>query len=364
MKNSNNDAKKLKSIIPLISVLLPVHNGEKYLNESIDSVLAQSFTNFELIMINDGSTDNSQHILRKFEACDSRVRVVVRENRGLATTLNDSLEIARGEWIARMDQDDIALPNRFERQLQWLKQTNTDICGSWVRRFGTFDKRVVRLKQTDESIKMEMLFCSPFAHPSVMMRTALVKHLRYDKSREKAEDYDLWERAAEAGFKMTNVPEVLLLYRVHSGQISNQAATHQLQQSQEIRRRYWNFVFNSMQINRLLIDETMKIFSPSLSEIDMNVVNESFSELISKCHGDSRDLIFDNVTRLYFKVAAYCPHIVFNWDKLNRKFGTDNGFLTKFQLSLFSIFKIHSDGIIFKQLRKIYLSRSWHFGGQ
>ena len=355
MKKSIIDAKKSNSDTPLISVVLPVHNGEKYLAESIDSVLAQSFTNFELIIINDGSTDNSQSILRKYEGCDPRVLVVMRENRGLATTLNDSLQFVRGDWIARMDQDDIALPHRFERQLQWLKQTNTDICGSWVRRFGTFDKRVVKLRQTDEAIKMEMLFCSPFAHPSVMMRTAMVKQLRYDKAREKAEDYDLWERAAEAGYKMTNVPEVLLLYRVHASQISNKAAIHQLKQAQEIRRRYWDFVFNSMHLNRLLIDETIKIFNPPLLGVDMNVVNESFSELISQCHGDSRDVIFDNVTRLYFKIAAYCPHIVSSWDKLNGEFGVGRGFSTKFQLLLFRLLKIRSDGVLFKQLRNIYL---------
>jgi hypothetical protein len=239
--------------------------------------------------------------------------------------------------------------------LQWLSQTNADICGSWVRRFGTFDKRVVKLRQSDEIIKMQMLFCSPFAHPSVMMRTALVKQLRYDTAREKAEDYDLWVRAAVSGLKMTNVPEVLLLYRIHTNQISNLAASRQLQQAQEIRRRYWEFAFNSMQLNRLLIDETLKCFVPSLSEVNMNAVDESFSELISHSHGDSRDALFDNVTRLYFKLAPYCPNIVSRWDKLNRNFGSGFGFKTKFQLWLFRLFKIRSDVELFKQLRKIYV---------
>ena len=347
-------------VTPLISVVLPVYNGEKYLVEAIDSILVQTFPNFELIMIDDGSTDGSKHILRKYERCDPRVRVILRENRGLATTLNDSLEIARGEWIARMDADDIALPHRFERQLQWLKQTSADICGSWVRRFGTLDKRVVRLFQTDEVIKMEMLFCSPFAHPTVMMRTALVKQLRYDKAWEKAEDYDFWGRAAEAGLKMTNVPEVLLLYRVHAKQISSLAASRQLQQAQEIRRRYWEFVFQTMQLNRMWIDETLKIFVPSLSEVDMNAVDASFSELLSQSHGESRDVIFNNATRLYLKVAANCPNIVSRWDKLNREFGESWGFTTKFQLWLFWLLQIHSDGVLFKLLRKIYVWRASH----
>lgn len=355
MSKSITNAQNANAITPLISVVLPVHNGEKYLAEAIDSILVQTFANFELIMIDDGSTDGSQHILQEYERCNPRVRVIVRENRGLVTTLNDSIEIARGAWIARMDQDDIALPHRFERQLQWLEQTNADICGSWVRRFGTSDKRVVRLRQTDEAIKIGMLFCSPFAHPSVMMRTALIKQLRYDKAWEKAEDYDLWGRAAEAGLKMTNVPEVLLLYRVHAEQISNRTASRQLQQAKEIRRRYWEFVFHSMQLNRKWIDETLKIFAPSLPDVDMDAVDASFAGLLSHSYGESRDVIFENVTRLYFKAAANCPNIVSRWDKLNREFGQGWGATTKFQLWLFRLLQIHPDGALFKQLRKIYV---------
>jgi glycosyltransferase involved in cell wall biosynthesis len=205
---------------PLISVVLPIYNGEKYLVEAIESVISQTFADFELIMIDDGSTDGSRKILQEYAAKDLRVKVVLRENRGLATTLNDSIDIAHGSWIARMDQDDIALPHRFQRQLEWLEKTGADISGSWVQRFGTADKRIVRLPRTDEEIKMELLFCSPFAHPTVMMRSSLARGLRYDKAWEMAEDYDFWERAAEAGWRMTNVPEVLLMYRVHAAQIS------------------------------------------------------------------------------------------------------------------------------------------------
>ena len=347
-----------KAADPLISVVLPVYNGEQYLAEAIDSVLAQSFANFELIMIDDGSTDGSQQILREYERRDSRVRVIVRENRGLATTLNDSIDVARGVWIARMDQDDIALHHRFECQLEWLESAGADIAGSWVRRFGSSDKRLVRLRQTDEAIKMELLFSSPFAHPAVMMRTELVRQLRYDRTWEKAEDYDLWERAAEAGWKMTNVPEVLLLYRVHGAQISTRTANRQQQQGQEIRRRYWEYVFHSMQLNRKWIDETLKIFEPSLHGLDMDNVDASFTGLLQHSHGESRDVIFSHATRLYFKVAASCPDIVSRWGKLNREFGEGWGAATKFKLWLFRWLRIRADGDLFKQLRKFYVWRA------
>ena len=345
------------SSAPLISVALPVYNGEKYLAEAIESILSQSFTNFELIMIDDGSTDDSLQILRKYEQRDPRVRVVARENRGLTTTLNDSIDIARGEWLARMDQDDIALPHRFVRQLAWLKETAADISGSWVERFGSSDKRVVRLRQTDEAIKMEMLFCSPFAHPSVMMRTALVKRLRYDSAWEKAEDYDLWERAAEAGWKMTNVPEVLLLYRVHSSQISTQASNRQKQQAQLIRRRYWNYMIDKMQLNRKLIEENLKLFEATLTKVDMDAVEALYIGLLQHSCGESRDVILHHAARTYFKVAASCPNIISRWCKLNQLAGIKIKLSIKLKLLLFRYFRIQGDGAIYKFLKKIYIWR-------
>lgn len=346
--------------LPVISVALPVYNGGQYLAEAIDSILAQTFADFELIIIDDGSTDNSLQVLRNYQKRDARIRLIARENRNLATTLNDIIDLARGKWIARMDQDDIALPHRFERQLEWLKETGADISGSWVQRFGSSDKRLVRLRQTDEAIKMEMLFCSPFAHPTVMMRTVLVKQLRYDSAWEKAEDYDLWQRAAEAGWKMTNVPEVLLLYRVHTAQISTKTAPLQQQLGQGIRRRYWEFMSHSMQLNQTRIDESLKIFDPSLFDIDMDAVDVSFTELLQHSHGESRDVIFSHVTRLYLSVASSCPNIVSRWEALNRRFGKDWGGTTKFKLWLFRLLRIRTNGYLFKQLKKIYIWRASH----
>jgi len=344
-----------ETLRPLISVAMPVYNGEQYLAEAIESILAQTFNNFELIIIDDGSTDNSLQILRTYEKRDSRIKLVARENRNLATTLNDIANLALGKWLARMDQDDIALPQRFERQLQWLEQIEADIAGSWVQRFGASDKRLVRLSETDEAIKMEMLFCSPFAHPSVIMRTSLVKQLCYDKTWEKVEDYDLWERAARAGCKMTNVPEVLLLYRVHDTQISTKTANTQQQLTQQIRQRYWKFVGSSMQLDRKLVDEGMKIFELPLLEVDMDAVDILFTGLLRSCHGESRTIVFDHVTRLYFRAAARCPDIVQRWGKLNREFGESWGASTKLKLMVFRLLRIQIGGELFKHLKRVHV---------
>lgn len=340
---------------PLVSVVLPVYNGEKFLAEAINSILAQTFPDFELILLNDGSTDGSLKILQEYEQLDPRVRLISRENRGLVSTLNESIDIARGEWIARMDQDDIALPQRLERQLEWIGSSGADIAGSWVQRFGTSDKRTVRLHQTDEAIKTEMLFCSPFAHPAVMMRRALVSQLRYDSAYEKAEDYDLWERAAEAGWKMTNIPEVLLMYRVHAAQISTRTANQQQVVEQEIRRRYWKFFFQFIEQSQKEIDKALKIFESPDNEVDMDAVDSSFEALFRHSHGESRKILLNHTTRLYYKMAASCPDIVLRWGKLNREFGEGKGAVTKIKLRLFRVLRMRPDGYLFKQLKNLYI---------
>lgn len=335
---------------------MPVYNGEKFLAEAIDSILAQTFANFELIVINDASTDNSLKLLLEYQKNDSRIRLISHEkNKNVAGSLNEIIFLARGKWIARMDQDDIALPRRFERQLAWLENTGADICGSWVQRFGTSDKRIVKLRQSDEAIKMEMLFNSPFAHPSVMVATAKIRELLYDEIRWEAEDYDLWERAIEAGWKMSNVPEVLLRYRVHPGQISAQKAKRQQQLGQEIRQRYWAFVSDAWHLDRPSVEEVLKIFESASAEIDMDAVDALFSKLFSHSGGETRDVLLHNLKWFYFRVAADCPNIVSRWNRWNQTVGEGHGDITKYKLFLFRVLRLRLDSILFKKLKMLYV---------
>ncbi|MDD2774383.1 MAG: glycosyltransferase [Gallionella sp.] len=344
-----------QNTIPLISVALPVYNGEAYLAEAVDSILAQSFTNFELIIIDDGSTDDSLRVLREFEKRDARIRLVARENRNLATTLNDIIDMARGKWVARMDQDDIALPHRFARQLAWLTQTEADICGSWALLFGAASHRVLKHPQSDAANKVELLFGCAFAHPTVIMKTELVKQLRYDKTWEKCEDYDLWERAARANWKMTNVPEVLLHYRLHEAQISNTMSPKQQALTQQIRRRYWEFVSDSMLLKKEWVDEVLKLREPSPPTVNMNVVDSVFTKLLQENQDEARATILEHATRLYFRAAATCPSVAIRWHKLNQRFGDRTGFTTVLELAFLSMFKCSPKNRFFQKLKKIHL---------
>lgn len=204
---------------PMVSVVMSVYNGEKYLAEAIESVIVQSYRNFEFIIIDDGSNDQSRKILESYARKDSRLRIVSRENRGLAASLNEAISLAKGQWVARMDADDISLPDRIAMQLSWLDATNADVCGGWVRLFGASNWRTRRYEKNDDSIKLQLCFRTAFAHPAVMIRTSLVKKIPYNENVQRGQDYDLWVRFALAGARMTNLQHNVLRYRIHPFQV-------------------------------------------------------------------------------------------------------------------------------------------------
>lgn len=205
---------------PRISVVIPACNAEASLPEAIDSVLAQSLRDIELILIDDGSRDGTLRVMQAAAARDARVRVVTRENRGLVHTLNEGVALARGEWVARMDADDICRPERLALQLRWAERQQAEVCGGWIRTFGGTLSRERRFYQSPEAIRLQLLFNSCFAHPAVLARRAVLLAHPYDPAAAHAEDYDLWCRLAAAGVRLTNYPGVVLDYRLHAGQIT------------------------------------------------------------------------------------------------------------------------------------------------
>lgn len=210
--------------MPKVSVILPVYNCEKYIFETVQSVLNQTFADFELLIVDDCSTDNTVAIIKEFN--DDRIQLTVKEkNTGYTDSLNYAVSIAKGQYIARMDGDDICLPTRFEKQVTFL-DTNPKIilCGSAIQIIGT--DTILRHPSNHEAIKIKLCFGSSFYHPSVMGRIEVFQANLYDKKYEPAEDYDLWTRLAFQG-ELANLEEVLLLYRVHDNQVSNERKTTQ-----------------------------------------------------------------------------------------------------------------------------------------
>lgn len=201
---------------PRVTVLMPVYNAGPYLREAMDSILAQTFTDFEFLIVDDGSTDGSVKIVRSYT--DPRIRLVQNErNLRLAATLNRGLDLARGEYVARMDADDISLPPRLAHQIAFLDaRPGIGLCGAWAEAFG--GARFSMPNPTaPEAIRAKMLFDSALVHPSVMLRRTLFdRHgLRYPPLAH-FEDYALWQQTARL-FPLANLPEVLLRYRVTGG---------------------------------------------------------------------------------------------------------------------------------------------------
>ncbi|PLX78348.1 MAG: hypothetical protein C0616_14750 [Desulfuromonas sp.] len=201
---------------PQITVLMPVYNGSGYLQSAVESVLGQTLRDFELLVIDDGSTDDTPEYLRTI--ADPRLRVIRHDiNRGLASCLNDGLAAARAPYIARMDSDDICLPERLAVQFDFLERNPAiDVCGSWVETLGK-EPEVWEYPASPEDVHAGMLFQSTIAHPSVMLRKESFKAagLSYNVEFAESEDFDLWTRASES-LVFANVPRVLVRYRLAS----------------------------------------------------------------------------------------------------------------------------------------------------
>lgn len=216
--------------MPEITVLLCVYNGAAHLREAIESVLLQSFTDFELLIIDDGSTDTTPDIVKSM--CDRRIRSIRHNtNRGLITRLNEGLAEAAGRYIARMDADDLCHRERLDRQFQFLEEhPEVGVVGSAVRIIDANGRgRIVyQYPEAHEVIDWVMPFVCPLVHPSIMMRRDLVRSVGgYSAGAMHAEDYDLWERLLPRT-QLANLPEPLLDLRKHSGSVTVcNAAVHQ-----------------------------------------------------------------------------------------------------------------------------------------
>jgi glycosyltransferase involved in cell wall biosynthesis len=199
---------------PKVTVLMPVFNGQAYLRQAIQSVLDQTFSDFEFLIVDDGSTDDSVRIINSFS--DVRIRLVRNErNIRIVQTLNRGLSLAQGDYIARMDCDDLSLPKRLATQVAFMDtHPEVGICGTWIRTFNGRKRHEIRYPSEPDLVRCALLFVAPFAHPSVMMRRDSIEEhrLRYEEGYPNAEDFRFWQKASHF-FPLSNVTEVLLLYR-------------------------------------------------------------------------------------------------------------------------------------------------------
>jgi glycosyltransferase involved in cell wall biosynthesis len=215
--------------VPKITVLMPVYNGEKHLAQAVDSILSQTYSDFEFLIINDGSSDGSVDIINLYN--DTRVRLLSNnQNLGLIATLNKGIDLARGEYIARMDCDDISLPKRLAKQAEFLEADHSCAmvaakavfidddgkeCGYWGDdQNSTSYREIVR--------RLPRANC--IAHPGVMIRKSVLATYRYDARQVHSEDYDLWLRLCADGVRIEKIDEILLKYRLNPLSVTAQSS--------------------------------------------------------------------------------------------------------------------------------------------
>jgi glycosyltransferase involved in cell wall biosynthesis len=254
---------------PLVSVILPVYNAEPFLRESLDSIVNQTYANLEIIIVNDGSTDGSKDIIASYE--DKRIVYIQHtENKGLIASLNEAIQKSTGEYILRMDGDDISFSNRIEKQMQFLFENKSiDIVGAHALFFkdniaSPINNWALDLKTNSPAeIKSALVWENCIIHPSICMRSEIAKSLLYDTAQVNYEDYDLWLRAVANKFSIAKINEPLLYYRVQEKSITQLAIrkSNFYFQKAGVKFRFFKKCFSKGKINVFVVSVFLTLFT-------------------------------------------------------------------------------------------------------
>lgn len=299
----------MKNGAPSVSVLMPVYNASKYLRDAIESILNQTFEDFEFIVINDGSTDSSEEIILSYS--DSRIKYYKNEtNIRLIATLNKGIELCNGKYIVRMDADDISLPMRIEKQFYFMEShPEVAICGSWFESFGK-NSGIGRYSANHSDIMFKMLYQCHLCHPSLILRKSSFEQMDYlfDPNFAHAEDYDLFVRIGQR-FRIANIQEVLVKYRHHEGSVSSKYSEIQQKNSNIIRRRQFDNL--GCEITEKLLADFIRLNYHDYFSIE-STAKEIRTLLENMISGNKETAYFDQsfflkkVTDLWFN---YCYHL-------------------------------------------------------
>lgn len=214
----------MKDLDPVISIVMPVyHPNDHFLIEAIESIINQTYKNFEFIIISDDTLDQTKTILDYYQNADKRIRVYPQQREGLISSLNRGIRLSKGIYIARMDADDISHPERFEKQFDFLERHHDiGVCGTWME-FINADGNLIEKSKTPLShnlIEWDLFFGCSMSHPTIMMRKKVIENYGYyNIEGEFAEDYDLWARLIFFT-KFANLPIYLVKYRLHDNNVS------------------------------------------------------------------------------------------------------------------------------------------------
>lgn len=245
----------MKNITPKVTVLMPVYNAEAFLAEAIESILKQTYRDFEFLIINDGSSDKSESIIKRYASLDRRIRLISRENKKLIATLNEGIEKAKGEYIARMDADDISTRDRLKIEVEYLdKHPEVALVGS---NYTIIDERGKSLVTTNvfthpDDLRLCLITCNQYGHGSTMFRKSIVEKLgKYDMQALHIEDYDLWIRISQK-YQVANIEKPLYKWRKTEGSVTGSNLEFQVQQTYKVRDRAFGYYLKNKRKYRIL----------------------------------------------------------------------------------------------------------------
>lgn len=268
---------------PLVSIIMSVYNGEQWLKEAVDSIVTQTYSNWEFIIIDDASNEATQQILRSYT--DPRIKVYRKDiQQGLTKNLNYAIDMCKGDFIARMDADDISLPERLLKQVEYLRvNENLAGCAGWVQ-FINEEGEVTgiwedeRRYNTPEQIAKAIPYKNILAHPAVMFRTEILKKHKYNELQTHSQDWDLWLRLTGNGNRIAKLEEVILLYRVHNKSITAVSKTKSIFQK---------------------IDEIYRLYLVSLTEDEKNTL---FNSKVRRAANINKNKLFLSRIKRFFRL--------------------------------------------------------------
>lgn len=296
---------------PLVSVVMPTYNGAQFIREAIDSILSQSFKEFEFIIVDDGSMDETEEIIRSY--ADKRIVYIKKEqNSGISDSLNRGISLSRGKYIARMDDDDISLPHRFETQLKVFENNSKIIvCGS-VSEIDNGKKKSNNPESHDE-IKLSLLFHNCMIHPSVMMLKKPLELALYNVDFVPSEDYDLWSRLIWEG-EFYNIQNPLIQYRDHDDSETSTRRKEQLEQNVKIGWFYYNKLGFDRSVNSKKYIRIFCVHDYSVSGRQLTKMLYWFEEI----KAINRDMKIFNTTQFENKANSAITRFVTSYF-INRK---------------------------------------------
>jgi glycosyltransferase involved in cell wall biosynthesis len=224
---------------PLVSVIMPAYNAEKYIAEAMHSILNQTYTNIELIVFDDGSSDQTRHVINQLHD-DRIIKVLSDQNRGVVYARNAMIDLAKGKYIALMDADDISDPSRLEKQVNSLEAGECDLCGSahWSLNEDLKVRKKSKDKFSDADLRALLAVYCSLCNSTVTARAEMFKRFKYDTSILTSEDYYLWVQMAAAGYRFKNLKERLVTYRLYSAQTSSVHLEKFKLSTIEVQKRY------------------------------------------------------------------------------------------------------------------------------